>query len=147
MALRCYGDNMTYKDWQQHNFWRAILSVTGNGRTIGFEGDQISVSQMQLLESFLEPREKLDIAPATMKQRMHESPAELVSIRAGVSTANVGGYAIRNEIKSSEREIDIAMAGRGAMELEIAKRYPGAEYRESWVWFQTGINTDGTHNR
>ena len=137
---------MTYTDWQQHNFWRAILSVTGNGKTIGFEGDHISVSQMQLLESFLEPKEKLDIAPATMKQRMHKSPAELVLIRAGASTANVGGYAIRDQIKSGAREIDIAMAGRDAMELEIANRYPGAEYRDSWVWFQSGINTDGAHN-
>ena len=27
---RCYGDNITYTDWQRHNYWRAILSVTGN---------------------------------------------------------------------------------------------------------------------
>ena len=38
------------------------------------------------------------------------------------------------------------MAGRDAMELEIAKRYPDAEYRDNWVWFQSGINTDGAHN-
>ena len=36
---------------------------------------------MQLLDSFLEPKEKIDIAPATMKQRMHKSPAELALIR------------------------------------------------------------------
>ena len=29
---RCYGDNITYTDWQRHNYWRAILSVTGTGR-------------------------------------------------------------------------------------------------------------------
>ena len=44
------------------------------------------------------------------------------------------------------REIDVAMAGRDAMELEIAKRFPDAEYRDTWVWFQSGINTDGAHN-
>ena len=44
------------------------------------------------------------------------------------------------------REIDVAMAGRDAMEAEIAKRYPDAEYRDTWVWFQSGINTDGAHN-
>ena len=38
------------------------------------------------------------------------------------------------------------MAGRDAMELEIAKRFPDAEYRDTWVWFQSGINTDGAHN-
>jgi len=40
----------------------------------------------------------------------------------------------------------VAMAGRDAMELEIAKRFPDAEYRDTWVWFQSGINTDGAHN-
>ena len=38
------------------------------------------------------------------------------------------------------------MAGRDAMEMEIAKRFPEAEYRDTWVWFQSGINTDGAHN-
>ena len=143
---RCYGDNITYTDWQRHNYWRAILSVTGTGKTIGFEGDHMSISQMHLLDSFLAPKEKIDIAPATMNQRMHKSPAELALIRAGAATADVGGYAIRDQIKCGAREIDIAMAGRDAMELEIAKRYPDAEYRDSWVWFQSGINTDGAHN-
>ena len=106
----------------------------------------MSISQMQLLDSFLAPKEKIDMAPATMNQRMHKSPAELALIRAGAATADVGGYAIRDQIKCGAREIDIAMAGRDAMELEIAKRYPDAEYRDSWVWFQSGINTDGAHN-
>jgi len=38
------------------------------------------------------------------------------------------------------------MAGRDAIELEIAKRFPDAEYRDTWVWFQSGLNTDGAHN-
>ncbi len=38
------------------------------------------------------------------------------------------------------------MAGRDAMELEIAKSFPDAEYRDTWVWFQSGLNTDGAHN-
>lgn len=32
------------------------------------------------------------------------------------------------------------------MELEIAGRFPDAEYRDTWVWFQSGLNTDGAHN-
>jgi len=32
------------------------------------------------------------------------------------------------------------------MEREIAKTYPGAEYMDTWVWFQSGLNTDGAHN-
>ena len=143
---RCFGDNITYTDWQKHNYWRAILSATGTGKNVGFEGDHISISQMKLLDLFLEPKEKIDISAATMKQRMHKSPDELALIRAGAATADVGGYAIRDQIKSGAREIDIAMAGRDAMELEIARRFPDAEYRDSWVWFQSGINTDGAHN-
>jgi creatinase len=143
---RCYGDNITYTDWQRNNYWRAILSVTGTGKTIGYEGDHISLSQMHLLEAFLSPSKTIDVAPATMMQRMHKSPAERELIRAGAATADIGGYAIRDQIKSGAREIDIAMAGRDAMELEIARRFPDAEYRDSWVWFQSGINTDGAHN-
>jgi creatinase len=143
---RCYGDNITYTDWQRNNYWRAILSVTGTGRVIGYEGDHISVAQKALLDEFLAPSCTVDIAPATMTQRFHKSPAELDLIRAGAATADVGGYAIRDAIKAGAREIDVAMAGRDAMELEIARRFPEAEYRDTWVWFQSGLNTDGAHN-
>lgn len=143
---RCYGDNITYTDWQRNNYWRAILSVIGSGKVIGFEGDHISVAQKALLDDFLAPSNTVDIAPATMTQRFHKSPAELDLIRAGAAVADVGGYAIRDAIKAGVREIDVAMAGRDAMELEIARRFPDAEYRDTWVWFQSGINTDGAHN-
>jgi creatinase len=143
---RCHGDNITYTDWQRHNYWRAILSVTGEGRAIGIEGDHLTLTQRDLLEDFLSPAVTLDIAPATMRQRMHKSPAEIALIRQGAAVADVGGFAIRNAIREGAREIDIAMAGRDAMELEIAARFPDAEYRDTWVWFQSGINTDGAHN-
>ena len=143
---RCFGDNITYTDWQRNNYWRAILSVTGPGKVVGFEGDHLSIAQMGLLKEFLTPASTVDIAPATMRQRMHKSDAEITLIRAGAATADVGGYAIRDAIKEGAREIDVAMAGRDAMELEIARRYPDAEYRDTWVWFQSGINTDGAHN-
>ena len=81
-----------------------------------------------------------------MAERFHKSPAELALIRAGAATADVGGFAIREAINPGAREIDVAMAGRDAMELEIARRFPDAEYRDTWVWFQSGINTDGAHN-
>ena len=143
---RCHGDNITYTDWARNNYWRAIRSVTGEGAVIGFEADHLSIAQRDLLEDFLRPAATLDIAPATMMQRMHKSPAEIALIRHGAQVADVGGYAIRDAVKAGAREIDIAMAGRDAMELEIAKRFPDAEYRDTWVWFQSGINTDGAHN-
>jgi creatinase len=143
---RGYGDNITYTDWQRDNFWRAIVSVTGPNKVIGFESDHLTVAQLSLFDAFLRPAKKVDITAVTMTQRMQKSAAEISLIRAGAATADIGGYAIRDAIKQGAREIDIAMAGRDAMELEIARRFPDAEYRDTWVWFQSGINTDGAHN-
>ncbi|WP_136636779.1 M24 family metallopeptidase [Pseudooceanicola onchidii] len=143
---RSHGDNITYTDWQRNNFWRAVASVTGENQVVGFEGDHLTLVQRDLLEDFLRPSVTLDIAPDTMVQRMHKSVAELALIRQGAAVADVGGHAIRDAIREGVREIDVAMAGRDAMELEIAKRFPDAEYRDTWVWFQSGINTDGAHN-
>ena len=143
---RCHGDNITYTDWQRDNFWRAVLSVAGSGKSIGYEGDHLTILQRDKLMAFLSPARATDIAPATMRQRMHKSPAEIALIRAGAQVADVGGYAIRDAVREGTREIDVAMAGRDAMEAEIARRFPDAEYRDTWVWFQSGLNTDGAHN-
>ena len=143
---RCHGDNITYTDWERDNYWRAIVSVTGTGAVVGMEGDHLTLLQSQKLDAFMQPARVVDIAPMTMVQRMHKSQAELDLIRHGAGVADVGGFAIRDAIDVGTREIDVAMAGRNAMELEIAKRFPDAEYRDSWVWFQSGINTDGAHN-
>ena len=143
---RCYGDNITYTDWQRDNYWRAIRSVTGEGRRIGYESDHLTLLQKGKCEAFLKPAAMVDLYETTMRQRMHKSPAELDMIRAGAAVADVGGYAIRDAVREGVREIDVAMAGRDAMEAEIARRFPDAEYRDTWVWFQSGINTDGAHN-
>ncbi|MDE0969062.1 MAG: M24 family metallopeptidase [Octadecabacter sp.] len=143
---RGYGDNITYTDWQRNNYWRAIQTVSGTSKVIGYEGDHLSIAQKVLLDEFLTPKLSIDIAPITMKQRMHKSEAEITLIRAGANVADVGGYAIKEAVRVGAREIDVAMAGRDAMELEIARRFPDAEYRDTWVWFQSGINTDGAHN-
>ncbi|MGC9370986.1 MAG: aminopeptidase P family protein [Paracoccaceae bacterium] len=143
---RCHGDNITYTDWARDNFWRAVASVAGQGRAVGYEADHLTLVQAEKLKAFLAPSQTIDIAPATMQQRMRKSPAEIDLIRAGAAVADVGGYAIRDAVRPGAREIDVAMAGRDAMELEIARRFPGAEYRDTWVWFQSGLNTDGAHN-
>jgi creatinase len=143
---RSYGDAITYTDWQRDNFWRAVAFVAGTGRVIGYEGDHLTLAQRDRLEDFLTPAASLDIAPAAMRQRMCKSPAEIALIRQGAEVADAGGYAIRDAVRIGAREIDVAMAGRDAMELEIARRFPDAEYRDSWVWFQSGLNTDGAHN-
>ncbi len=143
---RCHGDNITYTDWQRDNYWRAILSVCGEGKVVGYEADHLTLLQKSKLDSFLKPSKSVDIAPTTMVQRMAKSQAELDLIRRCCKVADVGGYAIKDAVKVGTREIDVALAGRDAMEMEIAKEFPDAEYRDSWVWFQSGINTDGAHN-
>jgi len=143
---RCHGDNITYTDWQRDNYWRAILSVTGIGRVIGCEADHLTLLQSEKLNHFLQPKRGVDISHGTMQQRMMKSSAELDLIRHGAAVADIGGFAIRDAVNIGAREIDIAMVGRDAMELEIAKRFPDAEYRDTWVWFQSGLNTDGAHN-
>ncbi len=137
---RGYGDNITYTDWERNNYWRAVLSVTGAGKVIGYEGDHLTLTQKTLIDAFLSPKSTVDIAATTMIQRMHKSAAEIELIRAGAQVADVGGYAVKDAIKVGTREIDVAMVGRDAIELEIAKRYPDAEYRDTWIWFQSGIN-------
>ncbi|MFV1464261.1 MULTISPECIES: aminopeptidase P family protein [unclassified Phaeobacter] len=143
---RSFCDNITYTDWQRDNFWRAIKSVSGEGVVVGYESDHLTLLQKAKLEGFLKPSQLVDLYEPTMRQRMGKSAAELEMIRAGAAVADVGGFAIRDAVREGAREIDVAMAGRDAMELEIAKRFPDAEYRDTWVWFQSGINTDGAHN-
>jgi creatinase len=137
---------LTYTDWTRDNFWRAVVSITGTGRRIGVEGDHLTLSGRAGLEAFLTPDDVVDIAPALMRQRMIKSPEEIRLIREGARIADIGGAAAVAEIRVDKREIEIAMAARDAMEVEIAKCFPDSEIRDSWVWLQSGLNTDGAHN-
>jgi creatinase len=98
------------------------------------------------MAEFISNAQIADIAPATMFQRMHKSEAERHLIREGARVADIGGEAIKNAIGENISEIEIAMAGRNAMEIEIARSHPDSELRDNWVWFQSGLNTDGAHN-
>jgi creatinase len=87
-----------------------------------------------------------DLNQQIMALRMIKSAEEIELIKGGARTADIGGEAIRDAIRVGTREIDVAMAGRDAMEIEISRAYPHSELRDSWVWFQSGLNTDGAHN-
>ena len=143
---RSHCDNIIYTDWQRDNFWRAVASLTGGATRIGVEGDHMTLAARQTCEAMLGTTDILDIAPDTMAARMIKSAEEIALIRNGAHVADIGGYAIRDAIREGATEIDVAMAGRDAMEAEIARAHPDAEYRDTWVWFQSGINTDGAHN-
>jgi creatinase len=143
---RCHGAALTYTDWQRDNYWRAVRSLTGAGKRLGIEADHLTLQSRAKLDAFLSPAHVADIAPAAMRQRMVKSAAEITLIREGARIADLGGAAIRDAIRPGAREIDVAMAGRDAMETEIARAFPDSELRDTWVWFQSGPNTDGAHN-
>ena len=143
---RCYGDNLIYTDWQRDNYWRALKSLLPGVRRIGIEGDHMTLAARELMKEFLGTIDAADLNREIMGLRMIKSAEEIELIRGGARTADIGGEAIRDAIRVGTREIDVAMAGRDAMELEIARAYPDSELRDSWVWFQSGINTDGAHN-
>ena len=143
---RCYGENIIYTDWQRGNYYYAIKSLVPSAKRLGVENDHLTLSVRDALLDTYGTIALVDIAGATMAQRMVKSDAEIALITAGANTADVGGQAVKDAIRVGTREIDVAMAGRDAMEIEIAHRFPDSEIRDSWVWFQSNINTDGAHN-
>ena len=143
---RCYGDNIIYTDWKRNNYWRAIKSVIGNTKHVGIEGDHMTLASRQTMTDLLGDVQPTDLNQPIMALRMIKSAEEIELIKGGARTADIGGYAVRDAIKVGTREIDVAMAGRDAMEIEISRAYPDSELRDSWVWFQAGLNTDGAHN-
>ena len=143
---RCYGENIIYTDWERDNYFKAIISLVKKVKRIGIEKDHLTMERYQNLKDSLDDPEIIDIAPFTMLQRMIKSEEEINLIKSGAKIADIGGEALVKEIKVGATEIDIAMAGRDAMEKAIAKFHPNSELRDTWVWFQSGINTDGAHN-
>jgi len=143
---RSYGENIIYTDWQRNNYWRAVQSIIPNTKKVGIEGDHMTLASRATMESLLGDVQTTDLNAEIMVLRMIKSTEEIELIKGGAGTADIGGEAIHAAIKEGTREIDVAMAGRDAMELEISKSYPESELRDSWVWFQAGLNTDGAHN-
>jgi creatinase len=143
---RSHGDNVIYTDWKRDNYWQAVAKLINGAKRLGVEGDHLTLAAQSKLNDILGAPELIDIAPDTMSARMLKSAEEIALIREGARIADIGGEAIRDAIHVGTREIDVAMAGRNAMEAEIARAHPDSELRDTWVWFQSGLNTDGAHN-
>ncbi len=143
---RCYGDNLIYTDWQRTNFWKALKKLAGKPKSLAIEYDHITVDHHQKISATFSDAKLVNISDFTMQSRMIKSDEEISLITKAAAIADIGGEAIHNAIAPGIREIDVAMAGRDAMELAIAEAFPDAEYRDTWVWFQSGLNTDGAHN-
>ncbi|MEL6505336.1 MAG: aminopeptidase P family protein [Pseudomonadota bacterium] len=142
---RSHGENVIYTDWQRDNYWRAVRDLMPKGR-VGIEGDHMTLEVRAKLADYLDAPETVDLAADIKRLRMIKSDEEIALIRKGARIADLGGEAVRDAIAVGVREIDVAMAARDAMELEIARSFPDSEVRDTWVWLQSGINTDGAHN-
>ena len=146
---RSHCDNIIYTDWKRDNFLKAIKSFVNEDKlpkNIGIENDHITLDLKDKIVSIFESAIFTDISKDLMISRMVKSKEEIEIIRNGARIADIGGQEIVNNIREGNTELEIAIAGRDKMEREIAKTYPNAEYMDTWVWFQSGINTDGAHN-
>lgn len=145
-----YGDNVVYTDWRRDNYLYAIeetlRSRNISPRRIGIEEDTLPLATYKKFAAAFPDAELVDIAQAAMRQRMVKSAEEIVIIKHGARIADLGGEAIREAIDAGVPEFEVALAGTDAMVREIAKAVPQADLRDTWVWFQSGINTDGAHN-
>lgn len=147
---RSFGDNIVYTDWQRDNFQHAIATVLADagvtrGR-LGVEDDEIPPVLRSTLAEELPGFDLVDVSAATMAQRMVKSDEEIALIKEGARIADHGGAAVVEAVAEGVPEYEVALAGTQAMVREIARTFPEAELRDTWVWFQSGINTDGAHN-
>ena len=146
---RSHSDNIIYTDWKRDNYLKAIVSIIGRDeppKNIGIENDHVTLDIKEKFTSLFNFSKFFDVSKNLMKLRMIKSKEEIEIIKNGARIADIGGEEILNHIKVGVSELEISIAGRDRMEREIAKTYPDAEYMDTWVWFQSGINTDGAHN-
>ena len=146
---RSHCDNVIFTDWKRDNFLKAIVSIIGREeppKNIGIENDHVTLEVKEKLTSIFIFSVFSDVSKDLMQLRMIKSAEEIEIIKNGARIADLGGEEIKKHIKIGESELEIAIAGRDGMEREIAKTYPDAEYMDTWVWFQSGLNTDGAHN-
>lgn len=147
---RSTHDNVVYTDWQRDNYFHAVRTVLADhlvtGGRLGIEDDTVPLRTRQQLADALPGFEFVDVSQAVMRHRMIKSAEEIALITQGARIADVGGQAVVDAVAEGVAEYEVALAGTEAMTREIARTYPHAELRDTWVWFQSGINTDGAHN-
>ncbi|PWV83756.1 creatinase [Phyllobacterium myrsinacearum] len=143
---RTFGDNITYTDWQRDNYFHALQKTLPGVKRIGIEFDHVNLEFRKLLQDAFPNVEFVDIGAPTMWLRTIKSAEEIVLIKEGARTADIGGAAIYKAIRENVPEYEIALAGTQSMVRHIAETFPDAELMDTWVWFQSGINTDGAHN-
>jgi creatinase len=139
-------DNVVYTDWQRDNFIAAVQKLAAGAKRLGIEFDHVTLDMRSKLEAAFPGVELVDVARAAMQRRMVKSAEEIVVIKNGSRTADIGGAACVEAIAEGVPEFEVANHATQAMIREIAATYPEGELRDTWTWFQSGINTDGAHN-
>jgi creatinase len=147
---RSFGDNVVYTDWHRDNYVYVIReTIRQKGlspQRVGVEDDSLPLEMRAKFQAAFESADLVDISQAAMRQRMIKSAEEIEVIKHGARIGDLGGEAIRDAITEGVPEFEVALAGTNAMVREIARTFPHTEIRDTWVWFQSGINTDGAHN-
>ncbi len=143
---RGFADNVTYTDWRRDNYFYALQQALPNVKRLGIEFDHVNLDLLEKFKDAFPGVEFVDIAVDTMWQRTIKSAEEIALIRQGARIADLGGSAVCDAVSAGVREHEVALAGTQAMVREIARSFPHAELMDTWVWFQSGINTDGAHN-
>ncbi|WJZ66238.1 M24 family metallopeptidase [Kocuria rosea] len=145
-----YGENIVYTDWQRDNFYyglqEALRQRGVTARRLGVEDDALPLLTRRRIQAAFEGAELTDVSQDAMRQRMLKSAEEIEVIKHGARIGDLGGEAIRAAIREGITEYEVALIGTEAMVHEIARTFPHREVRDTWVWFQSGINTDGAHN-
>ena len=147
---RSYGENIVYTDWRRDNFYYGVqqaLQERGiSAKRLGVEDDTMPELIRRRFRETFPDAELVDVSQDSMRQRTIKSAEEIEVIKHGARIGDLGGEAIRNAIREGVMEYEVALAGVEAMTHEIARTFPDSEIRDTWVWFQSGINTDGAHN-
>ncbi len=143
---RTFGDNIVYTDWQRDSYFEAVRRVSPAEGCIGVELDHLNLEAHAKLRDALPGVELVDIARATMAMRMVKSAEEVAIIKDGARIADLGGAACLEAIGEGVPEHEVALHATSAMVREIAAAHPESEIRDTWTWFQSGLNTDGAHN-
>lgn len=143
---RSVGQNVTYSDWRRDNFYRAVRQLTPRVRRLGIEFDHVSLDFRSQLDLALPGVEFVDVGQAAMWMRLVKSDEEQALIRQGARIADLAGVACVDALRDGAAEHEVALAGYSALTREVAASFPAVDLMDSWVWLQSGINTDGAHN-
>lgn len=162
--------NYVYTDWNKSNFLEVVKTECSEFKKFGFEADHMNVKLFNDMKSYCfgekeEPSPKkaraesngnghavdsavafVDVSQKLMAQRLVKSPEEIKLIRKACEIANAGCDRTIEALAENKMEWKIAEAGVQRMNELISDAFPTTEMRDTWIWFQSGVNTDGAHN-